>query len=448
LINEIIKTNGDTRYEQLTCIGFDPNNDALVGVVNIKLSSGYSGGLCTAGSREYVAFWIDWNDGAGWQHAGTSAFVSHDIAGMPPAGLKYAVFEAINVAAHRRPCQDGPVQAKVRAILSRQSVPPPGDPDWVPTWGNRQETEILVGAAGAVDYQPVFESVSGVPVCNIDQATGRTSGAYDQPFGGSITITGFVPNPPDVSAPALRYRVQVRKQGMTAWETITSSFWISYIEKILNAPLHQDWLLQEIGPDGYFTYREDENPGGDGWRRVQNRVLATWITASPLTGVYDIRLEVKDPTTGVLYAGQSLACPDGTTRSIVSIELDELAPDCDLAITGYTRAGGPLQVAMNCGTFRVGDVLHVSYHVTDEHAGGFNLTVEPGGPAHGATPSPSARSYPVIPTLGETGTWTLNTAGMDPCGYIVRVWSWDRTIANGDGSGWKCQQSVGYCLNR
>jgi hypothetical protein len=451
LINDIIKTNGDTRFEQLTCIGFDPNNDALVGVVDVKLSSGYSGGLCTAGSREYVAFWIDWNDGAGWQHAGTTSFVSHDITAMPADGLKYAVFEVANVGAHRRPCQDGPVLAKVRAILSWQSVPPAGNPDWVPTWGNRQETEILIEATAAADYQPIFESVGGVPVCGIDPVTGRTPGSYDQPFGGAITITGFIPSAPDLATPEaslLRYRVQVRKQGALAWETITSSFWISIIERIgLNMPVQYP-KLQEIGSDGYFTYREDMNGSGAGWRLVQNRVLATWITAAPLTGVYDIRLEAKDPVTGMVYAGQSLACPDGSTRTIVTIELDEVAPDCDLAITGYTHAGGPLQVAMDCDTFRVGDVIHGSYHVIDEHAGGFTLTVEPGGPAHGAHTNPAGKTYPVIPTLGEAGAWSLDTTGMDACGYIVRIWSWDRTIVSGDSSGWKCAKSVGFCLNR
>lgn len=451
LVADFVKTNGDTRFEQLTCIGFDPNNDALVGVVNVKLNSGYSGGLCTAGSREYVAFWIDWGDGFGWQHAGTTSFVSHDIASIPADGLKYAVFEAINVAKRRRPCQDGPVLAKVRAILSWQTMPPAGDPDWVPTWGNRQETEILIGGAAAADYQPIFESISGVPVCNINQTTGRTVGAYDQPFGGAITITGFIPTAPDIATPIgnlLRYRVQVRKVGASAWETVTSSFSISVIERIGTALPTQYPILQEIGTDGYFIYREDMNVSGAGWRLVQNRVLATWITAAPLTGRYELRVEAKDPVSGVIYSGQSVLCTDGSTRSTVTIELDEVAPDCGLAITGFTRAGGALQVAMDCDTFKVKDVIHGSYHVTDEHAGGFSLTVEPAGPAHGAAPSPSARNYPVMPTVGESGNWTLDTTGMDACGYIVRLWSWDRTIVSGDGSGWKCSQSVGFCLNR
>jgi hypothetical protein len=28
----------------------------------------------------------------------------------------------------------------------------------------------------------------------------------------------------------------------------------------------------------------------------------------------------------------------------------------------------------------------------------------------------------VVPTTGEDGTWTLDTAGMDPCGYVIHDW--------------------------
>ena len=451
LINAVQKTDGDTRYEELTCVGFDPNNDALTAVVNLKLSSGYSGGLCTAGSREYVAFWIDWNDGAGWGYAGTASFAAHDLSGIPPEGLKYAVFEVVNVAGRRRACQAGPVLARVRAILSWQTMPPAGNPDWIPTWGNREEREFLVPPAGAEDYRPILESVSYVPVCNIDQVTGRTKGSYDQPFGGLVRITGFIPTAPDVSTPVpslLRYRVSVRKHPAGAWETLTNSFSVSVIERIGAGLPAQYPILQEIGLDNYYVYREDMNSSGAGWRLVQNRVLADWITADPMTGRYDIRVEAKDPTTNIVYAGQAIACPDGSTRSIVTIELDEIAPTCDVAITGYRRGGGPLQPAMDCDTFRVRDVISGTYAVADAHFGGLTLTVEPVAPAHGAAPSPGSRAYPVVATSGETGTWSLDTAGMDPCGYIVRLWSWDRTIVSLDGSGRKCSDSVGFCLNR
>ena len=92
IIGALFNTDGDTSFEQLDCIGYDPNREALAGVLNVKKSSGFSGGLCTAGSQEYVAFWIDWNDGSGWNYAGTASVNTHDLKAIPGGGLKYSVF--------------------------------------------------------------------------------------------------------------------------------------------------------------------------------------------------------------------------------------------------------------------------------------------------------------------------------------------------------------------
>jgi hypothetical protein len=85
------------------------------------------------------------------------------------------------------------------------------------------------------------------------------------------------------------------------------------------------------------------------------------------------------------------------------------------------------------------------YSVSDEHFGTLALDVEPAGPAHGAAVNPPSRSYPIVPTLGENGDWTLDTTGMDPCGYVVRLRTWDRTIVSSNG-GWYCEDFVGFCL--
>ncbi len=78
IIATLLQTDGDTSYEELGCIGYDPVEDALVGVLTVKKPNGYSGGACTAGSVEYVAFWVDW--GGGWSYAGTAGVVVHDEA--------------------------------------------------------------------------------------------------------------------------------------------------------------------------------------------------------------------------------------------------------------------------------------------------------------------------------------------------------------------------------
>lgn len=456
LLAALVQTDGDTQFEELNCVGYDPNNDALIGVIKVKKSLGYSGALCTAGSREYVAFWVDWGDGAGWTYAGTSSVQVHDISALPAGGLHYAVFEAIGSAKRRKACFQGPATAKVRAILSWHTPPSASNPDWVPHWGNREETLIQLNPGGvAADYRPMLESVGGVPVCGIDQAIGPTTGMtpaiYSQPFGGVLTITGMIPTAPDISTPdpsKLRYRVRVRKLNpLGSWQTVANDFWISVIERIGMALPTQYGILQQVDGDGFYTYREDMNVAGAGWRLVQNRVLAQWGTADPMTGLHEIMVEAKDPVTNTIYPAQTIVCGDGSTRTTVNVWLDELKPDAAVSITGFTRGGGPIQPAAVCGTFHVGDILHGTYSVSDEHMGGFWLAVQPAANAHGATPAPASKNYPVLPNLGENGTWTLDTTPMDPCGYVVQLHTWDRTIVSGNGS-WPNDAFVGFCLKR
>lgn len=59
LVAVIVDPQGNVTYEQIGCVGLNPRTTELVATIDVKLSSGYSGGLCTAGSYEYVAFWVD-----------------------------------------------------------------------------------------------------------------------------------------------------------------------------------------------------------------------------------------------------------------------------------------------------------------------------------------------------------------------------------------------------
>jgi hypothetical protein len=426
-----------------------------VAVLTVKQSNGYSGSLCTSGSQEYVAFWIDWADGTGWGHVGTTSVTTHDISNIPPEGLQYAVFLPVDLSSRRQPCEKGALTPRVRAILSWQVPPPPNNPDYVPTWGNREETLIHISPGPSIpsdDYTPFIESVSGQAVCNIDQATGMAAG--EKPFGGVINITGFVPGPPDVFTPnPLKYRISVRElpplpNPPGPWQPLANSFGIPIIEQIGGGlPVGYN-AVQAIDPsDGFYTYREDPNPAGGGWRLVQNRLLAQWITAAPMTGLWEIKIEVKEPVSGQIFIAGTIECvADGSTRSNVMALLDEVTPTANVQITGFSRGGGPIQPAADCETFQVGDVIYGTYSTFDEHFGSLSLSAEPSAPAHCATVNPATRAYPIVPTTGETGNWSLDTSAMDPCGYIVRLYVVDRTIVSGDASGWKNAHSVGFCL--
>ena len=444
IFDTLAKTDGNTDFEELGCIGYDPVEDALVGVITIKRPSGYSGGPCTAGSTEYVAFWMDW--GSGLEYVGTASVKVHDVT-VPPGGLRYAVFLPIASFSHRRACVDGPVQPKVRAILSWAAAPPTGNPDWVPTWGNREETTVQLPAGVVVGLRPVVDAISGVPVCSIDQTDGRTLDPADQPFGGVVTITGFIPGAPDISAFPMKYRVRVRDvDNGGSFKALTNDFGITVTQQVGAALPTQFGMTQSTDSDDFYTYREDPNVAGAGWRRVVGNVLAVWSTSVPMSGRWEIEVVAKDPI-GTIYSAQTVLCVDGTTRTNVRLRLDEVAPTSTFTITEFIR-GGTTFPAQECMKFKLGDILVGSYSVSDEHFRTLALELDPAGPAAGTTPTVSGPStFPLAPTVGTSGTWQLNTAIMAPCGYVLRFRAWDRTIVSGSSIGWEAvPRAIGFSL--
>ena len=100
------KTDGDTSFEELRCIGLDPNTpDTLVGVIQVKKPSGYSGGPCTDGSREYVTFWADFDGNGSFETClGTASVSVYDIADFPAGGVYYAVRLPVDLSPYRQAC--------------------------------------------------------------------------------------------------------------------------------------------------------------------------------------------------------------------------------------------------------------------------------------------------------------------------------------------------------
>ena len=52
----------NTKYEELECLGFYPEQDLLEAIIAVKLPYGYKTDLCHQGSFEYVRFFVDWNN--------------------------------------------------------------------------------------------------------------------------------------------------------------------------------------------------------------------------------------------------------------------------------------------------------------------------------------------------------------------------------------------------
>src|SRR5260370_697176 len=102
---------GNTKFEQLKCIGLNPAAGQLEAVVDIKQHFGYEGNACTNGSHEYVRFYVE--HGGVWHDIGSAAFTAFDLAG--PLPLSYTVSKSLNEA--RKFCTDQNL-LKVRGILS------------------------------------------------------------------------------------------------------------------------------------------------------------------------------------------------------------------------------------------------------------------------------------------------------------------------------------------
>jgi hypothetical protein len=141
----VLALAGSTKYEELTCVAYNGAFDRLEATLAVKLTTGYKGGLCTAGSEEYVRFYVD--SGGGWQDAGIAAAQVHDIpAGQDCANQsRHPLIHTVAVPfdPQKFGCRK-PQLPRVRAILSWEVPPPPNQPNWVPVWGNVHECAVQI----------------------------------------------------------------------------------------------------------------------------------------------------------------------------------------------------------------------------------------------------------------------------------------------------------------
>lgn len=172
---------GNTKYEELTELGYEPKLRRLEATFDVKLPYGFGGGLCTEGSREYVRFYVA--DGTGWQDVGVAAANVHDIddgfdcAEQPYHPISHAVGIVYNPP--RYWCRY-PQLPEVRAILSWEIEPPPNQPDWKPPWGNviecsiqidkRTDTIALIEHLKTLELEPgLIESLPLLPAPQVEE---------------------------------------------------------------------------------------------------------------------------------------------------------------------------------------------------------------------------------------------------------------------------------------
>lgn len=412
--------DGDTSYEELVCIGLDPNNpNTLVGIIHIKRQSGYSGGPCTDGSLEYVTFWADTDNNGDFEtYLGTSSVQVYDLR-IPDKGVYYAVRLPVNLAEFQQRCENGPSLMRIRAILSWNVAPPSFNSNYVPRWGNREETVIhipkLISApAGKLAI------VGGIPVEHINDISGLTTAdavfatnnlAPDSlrrpcPFARRITIQG---------APLVgdSYKIEVMPVGSSLPTPVVNDLIVTNQFGITTTHSADP----STGRFQYLSFADNINSVLGQWDSTGNDLwivkLTTFDSSGSVIGIDTHRIQLKN------------------TGPIASVEI--------------TSGSG------DCGKFSVGTTLQGRFVARDEvlapvsYLSTYNLSVEPNINGAGiGIPSPSSGMVNTSPSPGDT--WSLNTAGMQACGYIIRVRAFDRTIVNSQSVGLQAGDSAGLCL--
>lgn len=376
-------------------MGLNTNRSTLVGVVKVKLPYGFNGGLCTAGSAEYVAFWVDW--GSGYQYAGTATINTHDISSIPAEGLEYAVVLPVDVASHMQPCSKGPQTAKVRAIFSWQTPPPSTDPNYVPVWGN--QANALVQIPSGQPFQvgtPNIAIIGGIGVAQID-TTGATAlpgatlpASASLPSGALFALQGTPADPYDTSRQC-PFGGEIVVQGLPS-VGYKYRVWVQDVSSPLPMPLtHSIVTTDQYGnpttrtPDahGFFTYL-------DVTENIDNN-LAYWFSAD--NDLYNLWLEIADLSDNVLGRTVNYLVQFVNTPPVADLHIDS-GGDCKTFDEGLLMQGH--FVASESGLGTVGRIGH------------YGLGILPGGNA----PSPSSGISDTGPAPGAAWSLSCRDAAM------------------------------------
>ncbi len=420
-VKALLATKGDVSYEELECVGLDNNTDMLVGTFRVKKPYGFSGGPCSAGSTEYVAFWADWgNSDCAYTYLGTVKVGTHDFSPVPAGGLCYSALLPVDLTNVRRGC-DQPVIGRIRAVLSWNAPPSTTDPDAVPHWGNRVDVHVQVRPGDPVSG-PHITVLGGVPTAKIEkfgpnigmtapdaafQENGMPTDGLGRPcpFAGRVSVHG------EGITPGLTlYRLLVRDVTQnTGFTPVTTKFWVT------------DFLGNPV----------PVTPGPDGWliAPAQNSThMLGWIDTSG-DDLWEVRLELSS----------SLVTDTRPVQLDNTLRLAEDSGPADPDNTGdlHITSGG------DCGKFTVGDTISGWFVARDRHFAGYSIDTVPfAAPAGQLNPSSGTTQ---TPTGGLT--WSLDTAGMQPCGYVIELWVSDLAIVNSAYTGRARRVTRGFCLD-
>ncbi|HEY8934795.1 MAG TPA: hypothetical protein VIM65_06220, partial [Cyclobacteriaceae bacterium] len=397
------KANVD--YEELECIGLDYNLESLVATIKIKKNTGYSGNLCDAGSKEYISFWIDWDNQCSWQYLNTVELKVHDIK-MTGDGLCYSVTLPLDATYHRKLCTT-PNVVRVRGVLSWNVPPSNTDPDKLEFYGNRVDAHIQIKPGVVIspgDLFPVFNIIGGIDVAHVNDITGLTKpGSFfaynglgvptDAPFGGVIVLNG-------PTFPGHRYRIRITNLNTGTSHYATDTF------TVVGFLPHAPWV----------QYTNQIPDPVDHWYNFLNPDQNTLNVLARFTPGTEDKLLVEMEVEGAF----------GVFSKI--IQMDNTAPVLQLKVDDDG----------DCTHYAKGDTITGHYYVYDKNISGWSFWTTWGGNAN------SPGSVNTLPLPGNSFSITT-PADAYPCGG-VSLYAIDKTIVNSQSVGSPAWASYNICL--
>ena len=376
MLTNLNQTECNKDYEELICVGADYNREALVGTLKIKKSSGYSGSLCNAGSKEYVSFWVQTEENCEWKHAGTSFVNVHDIQNIPDGGLFYSVVLPYKFNDLKENCTN-PQVLKVRAILSWNSEPTGMN---CSNWGNVLESYVQLRPKEIWNgVGPRLIAIGGVRVENINNISGLTIP------DSSFKYTG------------LPVRDLSNFEGLIVIEAKTNEFlgqkYKIKVENLSDGTSHYlstPFALDDTTTFSFANSNDEYTYYGDANNNTNN-IVARFKPGTD--NKFRITLEHLD----------------GSSYSQV-IQMDNTSPILDLNIDNYG----------DCSHFVKGSIITGNYSVEEANLYQFNLTTN-------LTDSPSLSL--ASGGVSTAGNFSLVTSSSKNCGEIV-LGATPRTIRN------------------
>lgn len=397
-IKKFLALKGNVTYEELYCVGLDYHKEALVASLRVKKPSGYSGNLCSKGSKEYVGFWIQSDADCTWKYVGTAFVNVYDIA-VPADGLAYSVILPFDFSKYRNPC-GSPTVLKVRAVLSWNVPPSTKDQNVVPYWGNIVDSYVQVAPGKNWDGKsPVMITLGGVSVDNINDLTGLTNAGAklefnqastypNSPFAGTIVLQGL-------SAPlaGLKYRVKIRNLASGLEYYLNSPLYLLGYDPVNNIITHP-----VVMPDSnnYYVYKDYLNNIGS-------------ILARFNPGTNDLLEVILENENGAWVSQR--------------IQMDSQLPQITLNIE---KSG--------CGGYAKGDVIKGTFSVNDAYLLNYSLSSSLASNVYSGT-----TNVPVTP-------FSFDTSGSpSPCGSI-NMWATQKTIHDSVVAGYTVYAGEVVCL--